>query len=57
MGRHLDDRLPGRGVIPAAENATIPAGGSVTAGFVGVDEGAYPSPAVFRINGTICTTQ
>ncbi|GAA3413679.1 cellulose binding domain-containing protein [Streptosporangium vulgare] len=42
---------------PAAENAIIPAGGSVTTGFVGANEGAYPSPAVFRINGTICTTQ
>ncbi|GGO16205.1 alpha-L-arabinofuranosidase [Microbispora rosea subsp. aerata] len=43
-------------VAPAEETETIPAGGSVTVGFVGANEGAYPSPTVFRLNGTICST-
>ncbi|MFI7042364.1 cellulose binding domain-containing protein [Microbispora rosea] len=36
--------------------ATIPAGGSITVGFVGANEGAYPSPTVFRLDGTVCST-
>ncbi|MBE3010936.1 cellulose binding domain-containing protein [Microbispora sp. NEAU-D428] len=47
-------------VVPGGQageqTRTIPAGGSVTVGFVGANEGAYPSPTVFRLNGTICST-
>ncbi|MEV7805405.1 cellulose binding domain-containing protein [Microbispora sp. NPDC088329] len=43
-------------VMPDGQTRTIPAGGSVTLGFVGANEGAYPSPTVFRLNGTVCST-
>ncbi|WP_211591852.1 cellulose binding domain-containing protein [Microbispora sp. H10836] len=43
-------------VVPNEQTRTIPAGGSVTLGFVGANEGAYPSPTVFRLNGTVCST-
>ncbi|HVV24553.1 MAG TPA: cellulose binding domain-containing protein [Pseudonocardiaceae bacterium] len=32
------------------------AGNSVDIGFVGANNGAYPSPAAFTLNGTVCTT-
>ena len=39
-------------------NATLaPDGGNTVAlGLVGANNGAYPSPAVFTLNGTVCTT-
>ncbi|TLP57947.1 cellulose binding domain-containing protein [Microbispora triticiradicis] len=43
-------------VVPGEQNGTIPAGGSISVGFVGANEGAYPSPTVFRLNGAVCST-
>ncbi len=39
-------------------NGTLAAdgGNTVDIGFVGVNNGAYPSPASFTLNGTVCTT-
>ena len=39
-------------------DATLAANGgnTVTLGFVGANNGAYPSPAAFSLNGTVCTT-
>ena len=39
-------------------DATLAANGgnTVTLGFVGANNGAYPSPAAFTLNGTVCTT-
>ncbi|MFI5065890.1 MAG: cellulose binding domain-containing protein [Streptosporangiales bacterium] len=39
-------------------NATLAAnsGNSADIGFVGANAGAYPSPAAFTLNGTVCTT-
>ena len=39
-------------------NAALAAGGGNSAdiGFVGTNSGAYPSPAAFTLNGTVCTT-
>ena len=39
-------------------DATLAANGgnTVTLGFVGANSGAYPSPAAFTLNGTVCTT-
>jgi hypothetical protein len=39
-------------------NANLAAGGgnSASIGFVGNNTGAYPSPAVISLNGTVCTT-
>jgi Cellulose binding domain/Fibronectin type III domain len=39
-------------------NATLAPGGgnTVSLGFVGANDGAYPSPAAFTLNGTVCTT-
>jgi cellulase/cellobiase CelA1 len=31
-------------------------GNTVDIGFVGANDGAYPSPAAFTLNGTVCTT-
>ena len=31
-------------------------GNTVDIGFVGANNGAYPSPAAFTLNGTVCTT-
>ena len=31
-------------------------GNTVSIGFVGNQKGAYPSPASFTVNGTVCTT-
>ena len=31
-------------------------GNTVSIGFVGNQNGAYPSPASFTLNGTVCTT-
>jgi hypothetical protein len=39
-------------------NGTLAADGGSSAdiGFVGSNNGAYPSPAAFTLNGTVCTT-
>jgi cellulase/cellobiase CelA1 len=39
-------------------NGTLAANGGNSAdiGFVGANNGAYPSPAAFTLNGTVCTT-
>lgn len=39
-------------------NGTLAAdgGSSVDIGFVGANQGAYPSPAAFTLNGTVCST-
>jgi cellulase/cellobiase CelA1 len=39
-------------------NGTLAADGSssVDIGFVGANQGAYPSPAAFTLNGTVCST-
>ena len=39
-------------------DGTLAAGGgnTVDIGFVGANDGAYPSPAAFTLNGTVCTT-
>jgi hypothetical protein len=39
-------------------NGTLAAdsGNTVDIGFVGANNGAYPSPAAFTLNGTVCTT-
>jgi hypothetical protein len=39
------------------DNYLAPNGGNtVSIGFVGNQDGAYPSPAAFTLNGTVCTT-
>jgi hypothetical protein len=44
-------------VTPADFNTTLAAdGGSANIGFVGANNGAYPSPMVFTLNGTVCTS-
>jgi hypothetical protein len=44
-------------VTPTGFNATLAAsGGTANVGFVGNNNGAYPSPAVFTLNGTVCTS-
>ncbi|WP_433887926.1 cellulose binding domain-containing protein [Streptomyces sp. CA-111067] len=45
-------------VTPLAESPTLAAdgGSSATFGFTGANSGAYPSPTVFTLNGTVCTT-
>jgi cellulase/cellobiase CelA1 len=35
---------------------TANGGNSVDIGFVGANNGAYPSPASFTLNGTVCAT-
>ncbi|MFF0463225.1 cellulose binding domain-containing protein [Streptomyces mexicanus] len=50
----------GRNVIatPESYNATLAAhgGNAVSFGFTAANSGAYSPPAVFRLNGTVCTT-
>jgi cellulase/cellobiase CelA1 len=44
-------------VTPADFNATLAAdGGTAEVGFVGNNNGAYPSPGFFTVNGTVCIT-
>jgi cellulase/cellobiase CelA1 len=44
-------------VTPADFNTTLAGnGGTTDIGFVGNNDGAYPSPGAFTLNGTICTT-
>jgi hypothetical protein len=44
-------------VTPADFNMTLAAGGGTAeVGFVGANDGAYPSPEAFTLNGTLCTT-
>jgi cellulase/cellobiase CelA1 len=37
-------------------NLSPDSGNTVSIGFVGNQNGAYPSPASFTLNGTVCTT-
>ena len=37
-------------------NLAADSGNTVSIGFVGNQDGAYPSPAAFTLNGTVCTT-
>jgi hypothetical protein len=45
-------------VTPVSWDGTLApnSGNSVSIGFVGNQNGAYPSPASFTLNGTVCTT-
>ncbi|SFC94049.1 cellulose binding domain-containing protein, partial [Streptomyces aidingensis] len=43
-------------VTPADWTRTIPAGGSVTLGFIGTRGTTNPAPTTFTLNGTTCTT-
>ncbi len=45
-------------VTPVSWDGNLAAGGgnTVSIGFVGNQNGAYPSPASFTLNGTVCTT-
>lgn len=44
-------------LTPADFNTTLAAnGGTAGVGFVGKNNGAYPSPGVFSLNGTVCST-
>jgi Cellulose binding domain len=44
-------------VAPADFNTTLAGGGGATnVGFVGGYTGPNVAPAVFRLNGTVCTT-
>ncbi|HEX6470110.1 MAG TPA: cellulose binding domain-containing protein [Streptosporangiaceae bacterium] len=44
-------------LTPADFNTTLDAnGGTTDVGFVGANDGAYPSPGAFTLNGTICST-
>jgi hypothetical protein len=42
-------------VTPADYTRTIPAGSSVTIGFLGNQSGSNPSPTAFTLNGDTCT--
>ncbi|GGS71706.1 alpha-L-arabinofuranosidase [Planobispora rosea] len=44
-------------VVNEAGNGSLPTGGSVTIGFVGNYSGPNVLPAVFTLNGTVCTTR
>ena len=58
LERQLDRDRPGRLVTPLDWDANLAANGgnTVSIGFVGNQNGAYPSPASFTLNGTVCTT-
>jgi hypothetical protein len=43
-------------VTPADYNSSIPAGGSVTLGFLGNQGSTNPAPTGFTLNGGTCTT-
>jgi glucuronoarabinoxylan endo-1,4-beta-xylanase len=43
-------------VTPADYNRAIPAGGSVTIGFLGTQGATNPAPSAFTLNGGTCTT-
>lgn len=43
-------------VAPASYTSTIPAGGSVTVGFIGGKGSTNTAPTAFTLNGTTCTT-
>ncbi|MFI7501001.1 cellulase family glycosylhydrolase [Streptomyces sp. NPDC049687] len=43
-------------VAPASYTSTIPAGGSVTVGFLGSKGATNTAPTTFTLNGTTCTT-
>ncbi|GAB7102198.1 cellulase family glycosylhydrolase [Streptomyces phaeofaciens JCM 4814] len=43
-------------VAPASYTSTIPAGGSVTVGFIGAKGATNTAPAAFTLNGTTCAT-
>ncbi|MFF5105435.1 cellulase family glycosylhydrolase [Streptomyces sp. NPDC000134] len=43
-------------VAAAPYTSTIPAGGSVTVGFIGTKQSTNPAPTAFTLNGTACTT-
>lgn len=43
-------------VTPAAWNRAVPAGGSVSAGFLAARGDANPAPAAFTLDGAACTT-
>ncbi|MFF5184491.1 cellulase family glycosylhydrolase [Streptomyces sp. NPDC000345] len=43
-------------VAPASYTSTIPAGGSVTVGFLGGKGGTNTAPTAFTLNGTACAT-
>jgi len=43
-------------VVPAAYPSTVPAGGSVTVGFIAAKGATNPAPTAFTLNGASCAT-
>ena len=58
LERQLDRERANVQVTNLSWNGMLAANGGNSAdiGFVGANNGAYPSPAAFTLNGTVCTT-